>query len=96
MPRGYSRKGPILCTGLADVWQLRVGWRHSRRSAIPRSPTRLVLLMIHLGPRMQSNLSTIDVCADALPQPARENWHNPSLDNIQRPRNGALVDGHAM
>jgi hypothetical protein len=45
---------------------------------------------------MQSRLSAIDVCAEALPQSARENWHNPPLDNIQRPRYGALVEGHAM
>jgi hypothetical protein len=52
--------------------------------------------MIHVGARMQSRLSTIDVRAEALPKSARENWHNPPLDNLKRPRNGALVEGHAM
>jgi hypothetical protein len=46
---------------------------------------------------MQSRLSAIDVFAEALPmQPARQRWQNPSFDDIQRPRNRALVERHAM
>jgi hypothetical protein len=52
--------------------------------------------MIYGGARMQSRLSTIDVSAEALPQPAREHWHNATFDEIQRARKGTLVERHAM
>jgi hypothetical protein len=54
----------------------------------------LGLVIFQIG--VQSRLSAIDVCTEALSQLAGQRRHNASLDEIQGPGKCAFVERHAM